>query len=214
MRDDLKKPVMKDVVEAIKADRKKEAIAYIAQIENEWAALHDIYVDMAALFLDFIAEKMGEESVKDAWDFVGNTLYRPFLSALETMDHYEAVQAIAAFHRAHGTDFTVEQDDEKTVFSCNFCGSGGKLIQAGKTEDSDRHPMNHGTTKKAYSWSWNRTGVPYYCIHSSRWYGPDIPEEWHSKGIIDCEWGRQFDTDGNPINEPCRTILYRTPQKP
>ncbi len=60
-------------------------------------------------------------------------------------------------------------------------------------------------TKKAYPWSFNRIGFPYYCAHATF-----FNELWKDLGITaQLQWGRQYDDQGNKIDEPCKYIIYK-----
>lgn len=209
-RDDLAKHPLDKTIEAIEKGDKEQAIASARQIWEEGRPLHDLYGDMAGLLCTFIAEKIGEEAVDEAWRYVGEQVWKPVLMALKDAGTDVLVEVYASFLRAHGHDFYVEQDDKKTVFVMNYCASGGRLIKEGKNDNSQRHPMQIGTTKKAYPWSFNMKGLSYYCIHTPLWMDM-LPREW-GWDVFKSEFGRQFDEDGNQVNEPCRAIIYHKPQ--
>ncbi|MFH0811823.1 MAG: hypothetical protein V2A69_03155 [Pseudomonadota bacterium] len=209
-RDDLSKLLLDKVIEAISAGKRDEAIKLVKQMAQENELMHDLLLDMLELSLTFISEKLGEESVEEVWRYIAKDCWKPFFKGLKDMDYDQMVNSFASLHRAHGSDFYVEQDDEKTVFVVKSCGGGGKLRKEGKLDYTDRHPMNGGTTKKAYWWSCDQTGVPYYCVHAPLWLDV-LPREW-GWPIFECHYGKQFDDDGNPIDDPCREIIYKQPK--
>jgi len=59
--------------------------------------------------------------------------------------------------------------------------------------------------KKAYPWSFNRVGFPYYCAHA--YFLNELFKELGLK--IKIEYGRQYDDKGNKIDEPCKYIVYK-----
>jgi len=210
-REDLSKHPLEKTIEAIQQGKKDEAIALARQIWEEGRPLHDLYGDMSGLLCTYIAEKLGEEAVNDAWRYVGEQLWKPLLLHIKENGGTELlVEIYAAFLRAHGHDFYVEQDEEKTVFVMKYCASGGRLIKEGKNEDSNRYPVNIGVTKKAYPWSFNMSGLSYYCVHTPLWMDL-LPREW-GWDVFKSEFGRQFDENGNPVNEPCKAIIFKAPQ--
>lgn len=210
-RDDLAKTPLQKTIEAIEKGDKEQAIACAKEIWEEGRPLHDLYGDMAGLLCTYIADKLGEEAVEDAWRFVAEYIWKPFLMEIKEKGGTELLAEIYALNlRAHGHEFYVEQDDEKTVYVMTYCGSGGRLIKEGKNDNCSRNPMNIGTTKKAYPWSFNKKGISYYCIHTPLWMDI-LPREW-GWDVFKAEYGRQFDEDGNPVNEPCKAIIYRKPQ--
>jgi len=210
-RKDLSITPLEKTIEAIQQGKKDEAIALARQIWEEGRPLHDLYGDMAGLLCTYIADKLGEEAVEDAWRYVADQLWKPgILQSKESGNTEQLVLDYAATLRAHGHDFYVEQDDEKTVFVMKCCGSGGRQIKEGKNEDSDRSPVNIGITKKAYPWSFNMKGLSYYCVHTPLWMDM-LPREW-GWDVFKSEFGRQFDADGNPVDEPCKAIIYKKPR--
>jgi len=207
-RDDLSAHPLDKALEAIDAGQKEEAKTYVRQLWEEGRPLHDLMCDSGALNLNFIAEKLGEEAIEEATRYMGEILWKPVAMSMQHGGLDTLVSMFAAMLRAHGVDFYVEEDDEKFSFVVRYCTSGGRMMKEGKVDTSDRHPLNFGATKKAYPWSFNQAGIPYYCCHccvcmemQSREWGLDIFEH---------HFGRQFDEQGNPVDEPCRTIIYKT----
>src|SRR5678815_1893351 len=64
-------------IAAIKAGRTDEALEGVEAMLKEALPIHDFYGDMCAVFCDFIAERLGEDAVADAWRFLGERLWRP-----------------------------------------------------------------------------------------------------------------------------------------
>jgi len=85
------------------------------------------------------------------------------------------------------------------------------MMKEGKFDNTNRHPMTGGTTKRAYSWSCNKVGMPYYCVHAPLMFDI-LPKEW-AWDMIDYQYGRQFDDDGNPVKEKCKLTLYKKPKE-
>jgi len=208
-RDDLNKHPLDKTLEAIEAGKKDEAKAYARQIWEEGRPLHDLYGDFIASLLTFIAKKLGEEAVEEALRYSAEELWKPVIMSMKDKGVASLVDVIASFQRAHGYDFYCEEDDEKFVFISKYCPSGGRMIKEGKNDTSDRHPFNLGTTKKPYAWSFNKAGISYYCCHTCLWMDI-LPREW-GWDIFKSQFGRQFDDKGNPVNEPCKTIIYKKP---
>jgi len=166
--------------------------------------------ELVSSLLTFMAKKDGEEAVEEAWRYASNDCWKPVVMMLKDMEYDKVIDIYPSVHRALGSEFYVEQDEEKTVITVTSCGSGGKMMKEGKYDNTDRHPMNGGTTKKAYPWSCNQAGMPYYCIHAPLMFSK-LPKEW-GWNQIDFEYGRQFDDDGNPVDEPCKVTIYKKPR--
>src|SRR5262245_41929834 len=86
---------------AIEAGRKAEALKAVDEIWAEGRPIHDLYGDMAAVFLDFVKEKLGEEAVEEAWRYVGENLWRPVLESYRDNPEMLA-ETYAMFLRSHG----------------------------------------------------------------------------------------------------------------
>jgi hypothetical protein len=194
--------------EAIEAGRKEEALKAVDEIWAEGRPIHDLYGDMAAVFLDFINEKLGEEAVEEAWRYVGEKVWRPVLEGYR--DKPETLAATyAMFLRSHGYDFTCEEDEEKFTFLLHYCPSGGRMLQEGKAETSTRHPLNFGVTKKERPWGFNQKGVLYYCGHTQLWFDTQ-PREW-GINLFTARYG-EFNEKGEVVGRPCVVTIHKKPR--
>jgi hypothetical protein len=206
-RSDLSRPLLDRAIEAIKSGQEEKAISLVQQMNQENQLMHDTLTDMVEMSLTFIANKLGEEAVPEAWQYLAKDFFDPMFESFKHLDHEQIVNIYSMAYRAHFSDWYIEDDEEKTVFVIKDCGGGGKLRKEGKLDYSDRHPMNGGATKKAYKWSADKKGVPYYCIHGPVWF--DFKQEDWRGDLLGFQYGRQFDDDGNPIDEPCRITIYK-----
>lgn len=215
-RDDLSKPLLSRVLEAIEKGDKEEAIAAANKMWAETDSVRQITAEIANSLLTYIAKQLGEEKIYDAWEYVGNEVHKPRMEEVAKLDHEQVIDAYATFMRALGSDFVVEQDDEKAVVTVNCCGSAGVLRKEGKFDNTDRtYPLtNFGTTKQAHPWSFNKKGMSYYCVHGPVWFNI-LPHKWGvAQDLIVYEtWGRQFDDAGNPVNEPCKVVIRKSAGK-
>jgi hypothetical protein len=111
----------------------------------------------------------------------------------------QRVEGICNSQRAHYSEFHVEEDGEKFVVLITGCNAGGRLIRDGIAK------RQNAITKKAYPWSFNRVGFPYYCAHAYF-----LNELFRELGIkVKIEYGRQYDDQENKIDEPCKYIVYK-----
>jgi hypothetical protein len=191
---------------AVEAGNKEEALRAIDEIWAEGRPIHDLYGDMAAVFLDYIKDKLGEEAVNESWRYVGEKLWRPVLEGFR--DQPEKLAATyAMFLRSHGYDFTCEEDDEKFTFLLHYCPSGGRMLQEGKAAASTRHPLNLGVTKKEYPWGFNQKGVLYYCAHTQLWFDAQ-PREW-GINLFAAQYG-EFNEKGEVVGLPCTVMIRKS----
>jgi methylmalonyl-CoA mutase cobalamin-binding domain/chain len=210
MRSELTVTALEKCQNAIRHGNKAVALKEAQAIWDEWRPLHDLYVEMSGLFATYIRNKLGEDAVNDAWRFVGDALWKPLLMQMkETGSTKMLVEVYAQFLRAHGHDFTVEVDEEKTTFIMNYCATGGMLMRDGKNEVSSRNPINIAVMDTKADWTYNRK-LSAYCVHTPLWMDI-LPREW-GWDVFKSTFGRQFDDDGNPVDEPCMAMIYHEPQ--
>jgi hypothetical protein len=207
-REDLTKPLLERVFEAIDAGDKEAAKAAAQKMWTESNEVRQVTAKISSCLITYIADNMGEEKVRDAWVYVGEQVWKPQIEGALALDYEGAVDAYASIMRGLGSKFTIEQDDEKAIVTVNCCGSAGRMRKEGNFDNTDRDCMSCGTTKKAYPWSFNKTGMSYYCVHAPVWFN-EMPKEWGiGEGLMTYDtWGRQYDDEGNEIDEPCRVIV-------
>jgi len=186
-------------VEAIRAGKIQEALGYLNDVNEQFHKLHDAYSNHLSLLLGTLAETQG-----DKWyeAFDRKTVFEMFRAKYERwrdMSPEQRVEDICNSHRAHYSEFHVEEDGEKFVVVMTGCGAGGRLVRDGIAK------RQNAITRKAYPWSFNRAGFPYYCSH-----GYHLNALWKELGIkAELQWGRQYDDQGNRIDEPCKYIVYK-----
>ena len=193
-RKDLSQSVLELSIASIQAGNKDDAEKYVRQLDGEAGFSRGIMTDMINLILTYVGKEFGEEKVKDAWMYTCENFWKPVVENFKTMPYDKVIEAFAALHRGLGSEFRIEQDDEKASICITGCGTAGQLMKDGKYENTDRHPTNGGMTQEEYSWSCNQKGMPYYCVHAPVMY-QILPKEW-DWNQIEYEFGRQF-LEGN-----------------
>lgn len=207
-KNELTKTICEKAVEAIRLGRREEAIQYVRESDGLFKTIHDRYCEYCSSLETFIAKKYGEEALRDALIHLINDVHkRTFIEPIRNAPHERIVEMFAAAHRAHHSDFFVEEFEDRTVFTITCCGSGGRMRQEGKYDNTKRHPMMGGTTKKAYPWAFDKKGVSYYCAHCA--VLDESMKKWNLSFRMETLYGRQFDDDGNAVDEPCRYIIYK-----
>lgn len=206
-RDDLARDCYALAIEAIDRGERERAKKHLAHMKEEWRLLHDMYGDAEGVLLTFIAERLGEKSVDEAHRYVAETLWKPLLIGLKDHGIDALIEALARFLRAHGYEFTCAEDDEKYVFVLDYCPTGGRIVKEGKIDTSGRHALAIGTTKRPYSWSFDRKGISYYCCHCPLWMHI-LPKEW-GWDVLDVQFGDKADGEGRAADEPCKMIVYK-----
>jgi len=198
-RDDFLVGPKEKAVEAIKAGRTQEALGYLNDVNEQFHKLHDAYSNHLSLLFGTLVETQG-----DKWyeAFDRKTVFELFRAKYErwrAMSPGQRVEDICSSQRAHYSEFHVEEDDEKFVVVITGCGAGGRLVRDGIAK------RQNAVTRKAYPWSFNKVSFPYYCSH-----GYVLNELWKELGLnVELQWGRQYDNQGNRIDEPCKYIVYK-----
>lgn len=189
-------------LEEASADRARTALdrgdleAARAELDGviaEEKPIHDLYGDMAASFLTFIAERLGEEAVEQAWRHVADDVWKPVLLRFkESGDTEGLAKAFATFLISHRYDFSVLEDDEKWTFEVRWCTSGERMVVEGKVAGNGGDAAGHhrfGATKRGYPWSLDRENFPYYDVHSVLWMKL-LPAEW-GWDVMDVDYDRK-----------------------
>jgi hypothetical protein len=198
-RDDLNIGPRDKAIKAIKAGKTEEALRYLDEVNEQFHRLVDLYCNDINRGFGHLAAAQGEEwlegYVRDDTLKAFTRVYRPWKG--KTAE--QKVESVCAVHRAHYSEFHVEEDDEKFTVAITGCNAGGRLLRDGIAK------REGAVTKKAYPWAFNAVGFPYYCIHASF-----INEVFRNLDLkMEIRWGRQYDDQGNKINEPCRYIIYK-----
>ena len=90
------------------------ARAAIDGIIAEEKPIHDLYGDMCASFLTFIAERLGEEAVEEAWRYVADDVWKPVLMHFkETGDLVKYGELIEPYEPAGKKTQKVKSDDKE-----------------------------------------------------------------------------------------------------
>jgi len=198
-RDDFTIGPKEKLIEAIQSGKTQEALQYVNELYEMFRGMHDGFVNTISLLHGKLAEAKGEEWLEN-FTRERLTRWRSTFEHWKTLPTEERVKAICDIHKPMYSEFHVEEDEEKFVVVITACNNGGRLMREGIAK------KQNALTKKPYPWCFNKVGVPYYCIHAAIWN-----EMFKELGLnIAVEWGRQYDDQGKPIDDPCRYILYKT----
>jgi hypothetical protein len=198
-RDDLNISPKDKAIKAIKAGKTEEALKNLEEVNEQFHHLNDLYSNDVSRAFGLLARAYGEEWLKD---FIRDDTLKGFTMAYASWKNQtpeQKVEGICAVHRAHYSEFHVEEDDEKFTVAITGCNAGGRLLRDGIAKKEG------AVTKKAYPWAFNTAGFPYYCIHATF-----INEVFRNLNLkMKIQWGRQYDEQGNKINDPCRYLIYK-----
>ena len=198
-RDDFLVGPKEKAAEAIQAGKTKEALGYLNEVGEQFHALHDAYSNEIGFLKGTLAKIQGDKWYEGFERKLIFESFRPKYECFKGITAEQQVVAICNSMRAHFSEFHVEEDPEKFVVKITGCGAGGRLIRDGIAKRQD------AITKKAYPWSFNRVGFPYYCAHA--YFLNELFKELGLK--IKIEYGRQYGDQGNKMDEPCQYFVYK-----
>ncbi len=190
------------IKEAIQAGRTQEALELVDYLPVEGARIHEMMCDMVYYLFDHIAKKYGEEELYKVMREMGEAHYK----SLSKLTPLEFTQLRTESQRAHHCgpgglgDCKVTEDKDKYIITFDPCGSGGSMRRKGRLAP----PFNFGKTKKAYPWSWGKTGVPYFCLHCAIW-SELLPIEWSG-------YPQRVTLFNEDPNAPCTWVIYKKPE--
>lgn len=169
-----------------------------------YCALHDALVVWIQELLSDLAGRDGDEAVLAEVERANERLWRPRYAAWDAMTALERLQLSVEGMRGHLSgaarrgDVGILEEPDRFVMVLDPCGSCG-VLRRGDPE-SGRPPHSSVGTTRAHPWSWGRTGVGWYAVHS-----PIVMEYiWMRDGrppfrpLEDCDRDR-----------PCRWFIYK-----
>ncbi len=141
---------------AIEAGDKVAALAMLDETIRNETKLRNAIVGGMDVLMSFIAERMGEEAVREAMEAWYTREIKPFIGA-EAGEKDAALRMRARAYiwtGLHDVNIVVEEDEEKFTLKVP-CDTGGMLV--GKS--------TCGRTNSEHPWSNREKGIAYYCTH-------------------------------------------------
>ena len=176
-------------IQAIREGRFDEAIELIEYDAFETRDHFNGIFSMVSDVLSHLAT-LGEEEIEKAWRKRYQARMKDWIDA--SPDVLLSLQRLLEYQRSLQSNLTVTEEEDRYVIKSAPCGSGGCLE---RTE--------HNVTKKAYPWSWNKVGVPYYCTHCCMAW-EIIPNELRGYPLKVIEVPEK-------AGDPCIQYLYKEP---
>ncbi|MBW1893836.1 MAG: hypothetical protein JRF40_07110 [Deltaproteobacteria bacterium] len=157
----------------IKQKRVDEAIQHCEDMKGSQILLHDFFADSCMFLWSWVGDNMGEETVEQMFRYIfSQSAKRQYFDAAgaQVMPHL-TIDLLARSWRAHSCfgagehpgSFSITEDDEKFTFHLHPCGSGARLWRKGLYEKGEGGKVS----EKIHTWTYQRKGFPYYCIHCS-----------------------------------------------
>lgn len=198
------------IVAAIDEGRYDDAKELATYTLDEGRALHALFCDWVWDLLTRTAKEAGERAMIDILKGSQETwmMYRTYKGYLR-MSVEERVQVTAEIMRSHyggpkqdGAIEVVDRGEYLTIVM-DPCGSGGRMRRGDPVERTPSRldpPYNFGATEHAHPESWNKTNVPYYCLHCA--HNEMLPMQWGGHPL----WVTAYDED--PA-KPCEWRFYK-----
>jgi hypothetical protein len=182
--------------EAVNQQDAKNLALKSRQWHEHALAVHDNYMNYAALLVSELARRFGSETMQQVLtqvmdlDAMGLRPDMPFRQRAETL---------IEFTRLHLLPFRLVEDDEKLTFIADPCPSGGRQVLAGLYAQSSPGEVITGESPATYG----RAELPSYCCHESALEIASIHRFGSPVFIVDpaAELGRN----------PCHVYLYKEP---
>jgi hypothetical protein len=200
-----------DLAAALAACQRGDAQAAVAATEllrTRVAAVHDAIVAWIQGLLADLAATHGEDAVFDQVMRTYERLWRPRYAAWAEMTPLERLQLSAEGMRGHLSgarrrgDLIITEEPDRYVMALDPCGSCGVLRRG--DPDSGRPPADPAGNVTPHPWTWNRTGVSWYSVHSP------IVMEYRTMAA----GGPPFRPhEGCDQAGPCRWSIYKDPSR-
>jgi hypothetical protein len=160
---------------------------------DDWRRLHDRYADIMAGVLAYVARRFGEAALEPCYRSimepyieerysVFDVRLRPYADTL-VRNMYISLEAMRGHLVGPGRtgDIELEEFDDRYEISFDPCGSGGRQVRGDEIEGTGSRvlaPYEFGVTQEPHPWSWNETGVCYYCVHCNLVLSTLPAERW------------------------------------
>jgi hypothetical protein len=203
-----------DIVENCLKDD-ENGLQALHRLEKFRLAVMYTYMDFAGMALAYIQEKLGTEGFEDVCMRFGNHYMRDWYlqtrrgtwmkSWREDLDKEvfkDMIREFASLMRQQsGKGFkSVEEDDEKIIFTVDPCRSGGRFRRKGMY----RAPLNWPVIRKAQPITFGIPDFPYYCGHCAVIHS-QIPIE-----LDGAMWPVMLPPQKD--EDPCIYLFYKDPK--
>ena len=167
-------------LKAIAAGDTSEALLWLDRMRLSFLNVHDVLVAWMQDLLSFVAETFQEPAVLETILHTHQDIWGDRYAAWDHMTPWEkvalTVEGMRGGHfsgaRRRG-DVIVEDQGDRFMVAFDPCGSGGVLRRGDPETGRPPHPlMAHGVNREAHLWTWQKTGVHWYCSHCA------IAMEW------------------------------------
>lgn len=140
------------VRQAIEAGRTEEALDLLELCHAESKRCNNSLALMCDASVNLVAST-SEEEIEKYWRQTFSPMAKDWIDSTPGIE--ETLWRAAEHQRTLFGNITVTEDPDRYVMKLDPCGSGGRLMRT----------RTYQMTKKAYPWSWSKSGISYFCTH-------------------------------------------------
>jgi len=153
---------------------------WLDRMRLEFKIPHELLVAWIQDLLSYCAATWGEEAVLETILHTHQSIWGDRYAAWDRMTPWEKVAlTVEGMRGGHFSgakrrgDVIVREEDDRFVIAFDPCGSGGVLRRGDPETGRGPYPITeHGTNHTPHLWTWQKTGVHWYCAHCA------IAMEW------------------------------------
>lgn len=186
---------------AVKNGRDDEALRLIENGLTLAKTHHDSLVSFVGIALNYVA-RAGEEELEKLFRDRYSAMAQEWISS--TPGAKESAERFAKVAESPFSRVMIAEEPDRYVMTLDPCRSGGVLRRGMSVVSGKLAESNVGTTKKAYPWSWGKSGVSYYCIHCCMVF-EIIPTELRGYPISVIQYAEKPE-------DPCVRFFYKKPE--
>ena len=185
-----------EVRDALGARDAAEARRLLAEKRERHRAIHDRHINAMAELMNAALGLWGEEGLEAMLRGVGETARATMFDALAALPVEVQIDAWAKSLRNHLGRLEVFEDDEKFTIRQDPCGSGGRLMRAGRFDGDGA--LGRVAGKRL---TLGIEGLPVYCTHCPVWLANQA-DEWYGAPL----WALE---PPSANHKPCLIHFYK-----
>ncbi len=160
-------------LEALAGREPGPALAWLERMRLEFKNPHELLVAQIQDWLSYIAERWGEAHVLDSMQQTYQSIWGDRYARWDRMTPHEklalTVEGMRGGHfsgpQRRGDMLLIDEGDCYRMVM-DPCGSGGVLRRGDPETGRPPYPVTpHGTNREPHLWTWQKTGVHWYCTH-------------------------------------------------
>ncbi|MBI2831672.1 MAG: hypothetical protein HYX79_05395 [Chloroflexi bacterium] len=187
--------------EAIQSGKTDDALRFMEQGLNLSTKQQDSLVSFVGMAVTHLAG-CGEERLEKLYRERYTPRAKEWIAT--TPGAKESLEKFVSHMANPHTKIVITEEPGRYVMSLDPCRTGGRLRRGLCAGLSDSADFKIGATKRAWPWSWGKTGVCYYCVHSCLLF-EIIPIELRGYPIAVINYA-------DKPEDPCVFYFYKQPE--